>query len=117
MILALARLALALVGFTEAAPSYTVVQEVPSAAAGRARLVVEVEDTRAAPRRPLPLPVRAIVTAADGAHPDGSGRGTYADGRFFTDGHPSPTGISPWTCPPAARLCSCTAGRTTSPWN
>jgi hypothetical protein len=87
MTAALARLVLALVGFIEAASSYTVVEEAPIAAADRARLVVEVEDARAAPSRPLPLPVRAIVTAADGSHPDGSGRGTYADGRFFAEGH------------------------------
>jgi hypothetical protein len=27
-----------------------------------------------------------IVTASDGSHPDGSGRGVYSDGRFFADG-------------------------------
>lgn len=32
---------------------------------------------------PRPLPVRVLVTASDGSHPDGSGHGTYADGRFF----------------------------------
>lgn len=32
------------------------------------------------------LPVRVIVTAADGSHPDGSGRGVYRDGRFFAEG-------------------------------
>ena len=31
-------------------------------------------------------PVRVIVTASDGSHPDGSGRGVYSDGRFFADG-------------------------------
>jgi len=31
-------------------------------------------------------PVRVIVTASDGSHPDGSGRGVYADGRFYADG-------------------------------
>ena len=33
-----------------------------------------------------PHPVRVIVTASDGSHPDGSGRGVYADGRFFAEG-------------------------------
>jgi hypothetical protein len=33
-----------------------------------------------------PRPARVIVTAADGSHPDGSGNGTYGDGRFFVDG-------------------------------
>jgi len=32
------------------------------------------------------LPVRVIVTAVDGTHPDGSGYGVYSDGRFFSDG-------------------------------
>ncbi|MFO0863503.1 MAG: hypothetical protein U0744_02380 [Gemmataceae bacterium] len=32
------------------------------------------------------LPVRVIVTASDGSHPDGSGHGAYADGRFFAEG-------------------------------
>jgi hypothetical protein len=86
MTLALARLALALIVATEAASSFTVIDEAPIAQGDRARLVVEVEDARAEPGRPLPLPVRAIVTAADGSHPDGSGRGTYADGRFFAEG-------------------------------
>ena len=51
----------------------------------RARIVVEVEDGRATPDRPMPLPVRVIVTASDGTHPDGSGRGVYSDGRFFAE--------------------------------
>ena len=34
----------------------------------------------------MPLPVRAIVTTADGSHADGSGHGLYADGRFYADG-------------------------------
>jgi hypothetical protein len=32
------------------------------------------------------LPVRVVVTACDGSHPDGSGHGVYGDGRFFADG-------------------------------
>ena len=66
--------------------TFTVVGEAPVAAPDRARIVVEVEDDRAGPDRPMPLPVRVIVTASDGSHPDGSGRGIYADGRFFADG-------------------------------
>lgn len=50
------------------------------------RIVVRVEDDRSDADSPLPLPVRAIVTAEDGSHPDGSGRGTYDDGRFFAEG-------------------------------
>ncbi|WP_161602308.1 CehA/McbA family metallohydrolase [Tautonia marina] len=49
-------------------------------------LTVVVEDDRATPDQPLPLPVRVILTAADGSHPDASGRGTYADGRSFAEG-------------------------------
>ncbi|QDV35925.1 CehA/McbA family metallohydrolase [Tautonia plasticadhaerens] len=52
----------------------------------RPRIVVRVEDDRSTADSPLPLPVRAIVTAEDGSHPDGSGRGTYDDGRFFAEG-------------------------------
>ncbi len=52
----------------------------------RARLVVTVTDDAAPAEPPRPRPVRVIVTASDGSHPDGSGRGTYADGRFFADG-------------------------------
>jgi hypothetical protein len=32
------------------------------------------------------LAVRVVVTASDGSHPDGAGRGVYSDGRFFADG-------------------------------
>jgi hypothetical protein len=32
------------------------------------------------------LAVRVLVTASDGSHPDGSGRGVYSDGRFFAEG-------------------------------
>jgi hypothetical protein len=34
----------------------------------------------------MPLAARIIVKGADGKHVDGSGRGLYADGRFFVDG-------------------------------
>ncbi len=48
-----------------------------------AEVVVTVSDDRERDNR---LPVRVIVTASDGSHPDGSGQGVYADGRFFADG-------------------------------
>lgn len=51
--------------------------------AGRARLVIRIVDASDPERL---LPVRAIVKGPDGAFADGSGRGTYADGRFFADG-------------------------------
>src|SRR6185312_11618171 len=66
--------------------TFTVVREAPVAASDRARIVVEVEDDQATPEKPMPLPVRVVVTASDGTHPDGSGRGVYSDGRFFADG-------------------------------
>ena len=87
MIQALPRLALLLAACSQLPAPDPVIEDTPIAEADRARLVVEVEDDRAGPGRPMPLPVRAIVTASDGTHPDGSGRGTYADGRFFADGH------------------------------
>jgi hypothetical protein len=83
---ALPRLALLLAACSQAPAHGAVIAETSIARADRARLVVEVEDDRAGPGRPMPLPARAIVTASDGSHPDGSGRGTYADGRFFADG-------------------------------
>ena len=83
---ALPRFALILAACSQAPSHGAVSDDTPIARAGRSRLVVEAEDDRAGPGRPMPLPVRAIVTASDGSHPDGSGRGTYADGRFFADG-------------------------------
>ena len=65
--------------------TFTVVGEAPVTPPVRARIVVEVEDGRAAPDRRMPLPVRVVVTASDGSHPDGSGRGVYSDGRFFAE--------------------------------
>ena len=87
MIQDLPRLAVLLAACSQFPATGPVIEDTPIAQSDRARLVVEVEDDRAGPGRPLPLPVRAIVTASDGTHPDGSGRGTYADGRFFADGH------------------------------
>ena len=86
MIHAVARLALLLAAFAEPPSGFAVIEDTPITGMDRARFVVEVEDDRAGPGRPMPLPVRVIVTASDGGHPDGSGRGTYADGRFFADG-------------------------------
>src|SRR5262249_51196854 len=65
--------------------TFTVVGEAAVAAPDGARIVVEVEDGRATPEKPMPLPVRVVVTASDGTHPDGSGRGVYANGRFFAE--------------------------------
>ena len=65
--------------------TFTVVGEAPVTPPVRARIVVEVEDGRATPDRRMPLPVRVVVTASDGTHPDGSGRGVYSDGRFFAE--------------------------------
>src|SRR5690606_16581293 len=53
---------------------------------GMAELAVEVEDARATASRPMPLPVRVIVTASDGTHPDGPGRGPSAGGGLCAEG-------------------------------
>jgi hypothetical protein len=83
----------------EAGPApggHRVVEERPLADPKRAEIVLEA---RSAGTRPRPLPVRVIVTAPDGSHPDGSGHGVYADGRFFADGRftvrvpPGPTRV------------------------
>ena len=81
-------LTLALACFADTHSSFAVVGENPVDLKDRGRLVVEVEDEddRAEPGHPRALPVRVVVTAIDGTHPDGSGRGTYSDGRFFVQG-------------------------------
>ena len=76
---------LLLAACVEDGSTFTVVGEAPIASPDRARIVVEVEDGRATLDRRMPLPVRVVVTARDGTHPDGSGRGAYADGRFFAE--------------------------------
>ncbi|MFI5378322.1 MAG: CehA/McbA family metallohydrolase [Tepidisphaerales bacterium] len=53
----------------------------PLDASGAGELVVDVVDAQGAA-----MAVRVVVTAADGTHPDGSGRGVYKDGRFFAEG-------------------------------
>lgn len=62
---------------------YAVKEVGPCDEAGRARITVEICDLTAEDKR---VPVRAIVTTADGSHVDGSGHGLYADGRFYADG-------------------------------
>jgi hypothetical protein len=79
-------LVLLLAACAEDGSTFTALGEVPVTPPVRARILVHVEDGRAAPDRPMPLPVRVVVTASDGSHPDGSGRGVYADGRFFAEG-------------------------------
>src|SRR3954454_9183050 len=64
--------------------TFTVVGEAPTAP-DRARIVVEVEDSRATPEKPMPLPVRVVVTASDGTHPDGSGSASHSHGRLFAE--------------------------------
>ena len=111
MIHAATHLALILAACVEDGSTFTVVGEAPIAAPARSRIVVDVEDDRAAPDRPMPLPVRVVVTASDGSHPDGSGRGTYSDGRFFAE-----AGFSVDGAARAGRRSSCGAGRITSRW-
>lgn len=67
------------------ASSAEIIADEPLPEPNRAELVVEVINAAAA-QPPAPLPVRVIVTASDGSHPDGSGQGVYADGRFFAEG-------------------------------
>ncbi len=49
----------------------------------QAKILVEIRDVVSPDNF---LPVRAIVTASDNSHPDGSGHGVYADGRFYAEG-------------------------------
>jgi hypothetical protein len=87
MILAVVCLALFTAAGVEDPPGFTVTGEAPIALeGGQARISVDVQDSRSTAERSIPLPVRVIVTASDGSHPDGSGRGVYSDGRFFADG-------------------------------
>ncbi len=82
----LARLAIVLLacGSSDGRTSeYTAKDVGPCDQRGRVRITVEVHDLRAEDEG---IPVRAIVTAADGSHVDGSGHGLYADGRFYADG-------------------------------
>ncbi|MGC8638258.1 MAG: CehA/McbA family metallohydrolase [Isosphaeraceae bacterium] len=58
----------------------------PKPLQGQCELVVQADDARAVGSTRMPLAVRVVVTSAGGKHPDGSGRGVYADGRFFADG-------------------------------
>ncbi len=57
------------------------VGEKPLDVAGAGELAVEVIDAQGAA-----MAARVTVTASDGTHPDGSGRGAYKDGRFFAEG-------------------------------
>ena len=66
---------------------YVVRGEEESADLQRSEIVVEVYGGEVSGQPARPLPVRVIVTSSDGTHPDGSGHGTYGDGRFFADGH------------------------------
>jgi len=70
-------------GYAQDSSDYAIEDAAPFDSAAQAQLTVDIRDV-AAPDKGLP--VRAIVTAADGSHPDGSGHGVYADGRFFADG-------------------------------
>src|SRR5262249_29209975 len=60
-------LALLLAACVEDGSTFSVLGEAPAAPPIRARIVVAVEDERAVPDRPMPLPVRVVVTASDGS--------------------------------------------------
>ena len=66
-----------------AASRFEIIARQSVAALADAELAVETVDAAETSRL---LPVRVVVTASDGNHPDGSGHGAYADGRFFADG-------------------------------
>jgi hypothetical protein len=64
---------------------YEITKEEQNLQTDKAEIEVEVFDADH-PEQLQRLAVRAVVTASDGSHPDGSGFGVYADGRFFADG-------------------------------
>lgn len=65
---------------------WRVVERSATEAAETGELAVRVRGVSEGDSGAEPIPVRVVVTAADGSHPDGSGRGTYGDGRFFAEG-------------------------------
>ncbi|MCF7975789.1 MAG: CehA/McbA family metallohydrolase, partial [Phycisphaerae bacterium] len=71
-------------GYTQDTSQYIVQERGAYDSDNHARLLVEIRDLAA---QETPVPVRVIVTASEGSHPDGSGHGVYADGRFYADGH------------------------------
>ncbi len=74
---------LSVCSFAHAAPKSSQLKVVSqNPLAGKTLLQVDAVQTQSK----KPLPMRVIVTASDGSHPDGSGRGAYHDGRFFVDG-------------------------------
>jgi len=62
---------------------YSLHRETDVSSTDRVQLRVTIHDTNEPHGG---LPVRVVVTAADGSHPDGSGHGVYADGRFYVQG-------------------------------
>lgn len=65
----------------ESDSQYKIVAE-EAATGADAEIICEITDRKTG----RSLPTRIIVTASDGSHPDGAGRGVYADGRFFAEG-------------------------------
>ncbi len=76
-------LTLACWGYAQESSQYVVEKLGRFDSDNRASVMVEICDVAESEKR---LPVRAIVTASDGSHPDGSGHGVYADGRFYAEG-------------------------------
>lgn len=62
---------------------YAVEDLAPFVTTDHAQVTVVIRDMGSSEKA---LPVRAIVTASDGSHADGSGHGLYQDGRFYADG-------------------------------
>jgi hypothetical protein len=69
--------------FSPTESRYSLHRETDIASTDQVHLRVIIRDT-VEPHRGLP--VRVVVSAADGSHPDGSGHGVYADGRFYAQG-------------------------------
>jgi len=81
--LIVAFLAFTAAGLAQANSSYELKPGATLASAQQVKLILQVRDMAKPDRE---LPVRVIVTAADGSHPDGSGHGVYSDGRFYVQG-------------------------------
>jgi len=71
-------------GSAQNSSQYTIQERGAFESVDHAKVTVTMSDVALPAKR---LPARVIVTASDGSHPDGSGHGVYADGRFYADGH------------------------------
>jgi hypothetical protein len=70
-------------GLAQANSNYELKTGAALESAQQVKLILQVRDMSEPDRE---LPVRVIVAASDGSHPDGSGHGVYGDGRFYVHG-------------------------------